>query len=355
MRYFRTRKRSQRLLLVCAAIFVVVLAGTAVVASGAYPTSGVTVYTGCLTHLGNLNNVAASASTPLHPCGTNHLLHFSGGTITSVKASTGLTGGGSDGSVSLSLSTTYRLPQKCASGQVAKTSSSSSSTWFCADDQNTTYNGGDFALSGQSCPAGQFATGIGASGNLNCAQPTLDDLQGSLCTVLGSPSILEASTDPITGAVSLMCGRTDSLVLASSAGDTNIKVVSTSHMVAGEQLVLDPGSANQEIRTIASVGTGSTATTLAAASCASCTNIKVASVAGLAAGEQITLDVGANKETATISSVGTAGAGGTGVTLTAALSSAHANGAQVLQVGTGVTLTSPLTNAHSAGTEVLFP
>jgi hypothetical protein len=218
-------------LLVLVGVVMVVLGGTAVIASGAYPTSGVAVYTGCLTAQGNINNVATSPTTPLHPCGTNQtLVQFSGGTITSVNAGTGLSGGGSDGAVGVSIAPGYQLPQGCAGGQVAKMgegkggvggtwhcaddqntaysngtgldlSSNSFSvdpsyqlpqgcaggqvakmgegkggvggTWECANDQNTTYSGADFATSGQDCPSGQFVTGIDADGNLKCAQFTL--------------------------------------------------------------------------------------------------------------------------------------------------------------------------------------
>jgi hypothetical protein len=180
MRYFRKRMRSRRFLLVCAAVSVVVLGGAAVVASGAYPTDHVTVYTGCLsksgTSAGNISSVAASPTTPAKPCGSNQtLIHLSGGTITSVNPGTGLTGGGSDGSVTL------------------------------ADAADKTYTGADFATSGQDCAAGTFATGINATGGLNCAAPTIDDLQGSACTFNGHPSTLQVSTDSTSGAVSMTC------------------------------------------------------------------------------------------------------------------------------------------------------
>src|SRR5262249_31789599 len=45
---------------------------------------------------------------------------------------------------------------------------------------------------------------------------------------------------------------------------------------------------------------------------------------------------------------------GTGVTLTAGLTKAHAAGATVFDAGTGVTLTTPLAQAHAAGAEVVF-
>ena len=56
------------------------------------------------------------------------------------------------------------------------------------------------------------------------------------------------------------------------------------------------------------------------------TNVKVASVNGFAVGMHVTIDTGANAESKVIETVGTAGAGGTGITFTTALANAHANG-----------------------------
>jgi len=67
-------------------------------------------------------------------------------------------------------------------------------------------------------------------------------------------------------------------------------------------------------------------TTLAAASAVGDTNVKVAAVANLTAGQPIFVDTGSNVEVGQIASVGTAGAAGTGVTLTAPLRTAHASG-----------------------------
>jgi hypothetical protein len=73
-----------------------------------------------------------------------------------------------------------------------------------------------------------------------------------------------------------------------------------------------------------------TTTTLSAAAAVGATNIKVGSVTGLAPGQTLTVDsTGANPETVTISTVGTSGAGGTGVTFTPALAFAHAMGSTV--------------------------
>src|SRR3954470_8066871 len=71
-----------------------------------------------------------------------------------------------------------------------------------------------------------------------------------------------------------------------------------------------------------------TTTTLAAAAAAGATNVKVASVAGLFAGNTITIDsTGSSPETVTMTTVGAAGPTGSGVTFTPALAVAHASGA----------------------------
>ena len=75
--------------------------------------------------------------------------------------------------------------------------------------------------------------------------------------------------------------------------------------------------------------------TLAAAAAAGATTIKVNSTAGLVAGHTIVVDVGGNREARTIKTVGTAGAGGTGVELTAALSQPHLLGAVVMDAAPG--------------------
>src|SRR4051794_39238311 len=89
-----------------------------------------------------------------------------------------------------------------------------------------------------------------------------------------------------------------------------------------------------------------TSTTLAAASAIGATNIKVASVANLAAGQTINIEP-ANPEQATIASVGTAGAAGTGVTLTAALTKVHASGVTLSPFATDPT--GDMTKVFGAG------
>ena len=98
--------------------------------------------------------------------------------------------------------------------------------------------------------------------------------------------------------------------------------------------------------------------TLTDPSSPSANNIKVASVTGFAAGDTILVDPGANQETATIASVGTAGDTGSGLTLTSNLTVVHATGLSVIDLskpGTGVTFTPALSNGHAVGASITDP
>jgi hypothetical protein len=181
MRYFRNRSR--RFLLLSAVVGVVVLGGSAI-AYAAYPTNSVAVMTGCLTASGtgsgNIVNVGMGTS-PAKACGSNQKqIQLSGGTITQVTAGTGLSTAGSGGTggsgfvnngfVTLGLLPGFTLPQNCTSGQFPS-SNGAGSGFGCGTDK--TYSGADFATSGQSCPTGQFVTGIDSNGALTCAQPCI--------------------------------------------------------------------------------------------------------------------------------------------------------------------------------------
>jgi len=143
----------------------------------------VATFTGCLTPGGTLTLVAAG-DTPLKPCtaagGTQ--ITLGGGDITSILTpkGSGLTGGGTNGDVTLGLDPAYQLPQSCTTGQLPSWNDATK-TWGCATDQNTTYGAGTgldlnsntFSVEPgyrlpQSCAAGQVAK-ANASGTWVCA------------------------------------------------------------------------------------------------------------------------------------------------------------------------------------------
>jgi hypothetical protein len=182
----RSEKMSKQLermmFLSIGAAFVVALAG-----GSARADTAVASYTGCLNpSTATLHNIAIG-NVPTKPCGTESIVHLSGGDITGVGAGTGLAGGGTNGGVTLGLATSYQLPQGCSDGQIAV---ASASAWSCGTDQNTTYSGANFATSGQSCADGEFATAIDAAGALTCATPTTLKSQNGAFTVTVSDNKL---------------------------------------------------------------------------------------------------------------------------------------------------------------------
>jgi hypothetical protein len=71
-------------------------------------------------------------------------------------------------------------------------------------------------------------------------------------------------------------------------------------------------------------------------------------VTGFSKGQTITIDSGANSETAVVSSI--RGFGAARLTVAAPLARAHAVGVQIS--GSGINLTAALTRAHASGAQV---
>jgi hypothetical protein len=173
----------------------------------------------------------------------------------------------------------------------------------------------------------------------------------------GPPIVLAAATNSSAGrfpdGVDADSNCTDFLTQAaatlstpSATGAANIKVSSVEGFGAGEKITIDTG-ADLETAIIATVGTAG-ATTVGAPTGVGATVIPVAGAIGFRDGQTITMDAGANSETAVIVSVRRFGAAT--ITVTAPLTHAHSAGAQVS--GSGITLTTGLARVHAAGTQV---
>ena len=145
------------------------------------------------------------------------------------------------------------------------------------------------------------------------------------------------------------------LAADSTAGANNIKVASVADLAAGQTIIVDSG-ANRETAVIATVGTAG-GTTVRTDTAAGATVIPAGNAFGFSAGQTITIDGGTNLETATVASVtfgnrrGFGGGAGASITVNAPLAMAHAESAQVS--GSGITFTSALAKAHSSGAQIV--
>jgi len=107
----------------------------------------------------------------------NGILDLMGNRITNVGAPTNPSDATTKAYVDSAPSTDTLALLGCTDTQIAKFVGSA---WTCAADSDTTFDGTDFALSGQSCSGGQKATGVDASGNVICAVDIDTDTVGGL-------------------------------------------------------------------------------------------------------------------------------------------------------------------------------
>jgi hypothetical protein len=194
----------------------------------------------------------------------------------------------------------------------------------------------------------QAESGQGKNG---CHIPALGPTANYGQTVLAAGSLIRSAgrfpdgADTDSNCDDFLVQAAATLSTASAAGATNIKVASVAGFAAGETVVIDSG-ADLETAVIATVGTPG-ATTVSAAIAAGATAIPVTSAFGFTPGQAITIDSGGNSESAVIASISRFPVG---ITLAAPLTQAHAVGAQVS--GTGITFTAALSKAHAMGAQI---
>jgi hypothetical protein len=143
------------------------------------------------------------------------------------------------------------------------------------------------------------------------------------------------------------------------ADSTNIKVTNVANISPGDRIRLDVASVGHGIETVTvtKVGTAANRTALVADASAGSTNIKVRGagpgrgapgVVPFAVGDKMNIGTPANRDTVTITAVGSSGPAGAGIDFTPALAHAHANGEPVVDPGTGLDLAAPLKFSHAA-------
>jgi hypothetical protein len=144
------------------------------------------------------------------------------------------------------------------------------------------------------------------------------------------------------------------------ADSTNIKVTSVANISVGDKIRLDIDSVGHGIETVTvtRVGTQANRTALSADAGVGATNIKVRGANGpgrgvqgtvpFVVGDKMNIGTPANRETVTITAVGSSGPNGAGVDFTPPLSRGHGIGEPVVDPGTGLDLAAPLHFNHAA-------
>ncbi len=135
------------------------------------------------------------------------------------------------------------------------------------------------------------------------------------------------------------------------AGVTNLPVTNAAGFEVGQRIGIDLGGDYEEA-TVTAAGKPAAQTSLAADAAAGATNIKLAADANVTVGDTLTVGTGQRKELVKAAAVGTPGAGGVGVDLSAPLKLPHASGVDVSGVGTGISFSPATRFPHSSGDAV---
>ncbi|WP_034270550.1 hypothetical protein [Actinospica robiniae] len=183
----------------------------------------------------------------------------------------------------------------------------------------------------------------------------VNDSNTGVANYVGDPITIDADSAEEVRTITLVgssASAPTATVLPVKPGDRTVYLASVAGITVGHPLMIGTGSQLQIVSAVAAVGSQTTVS-LAAPAAPGATNLKVASTTGLFAGHPVTVDTGASFETSIIQNVGSAGAAGTGVTLSSPLALSHPAGASVVDIGTGVNLSRPIAAAHPAGVPVV--
>jgi hypothetical protein len=198
--------------------------------------------------------------------------------------------------------------------------------------------------SGLAAPASPGATAVNVRSTTGFAAGQKIDIDGETRTIAG---VGTAATAMTTVFVPVATGPWITI----PAGSTKLPVTSAAGFAAGEKIGIDIGG-NFEVATVTTLGMAATQTTLSAAAAAGATNIKVAADTNMTVGDTLTVGAGGRKELVTVKSVGSTGASGAGVDLTAPLRFDHMASVDVSDVGTGISFSPATKSPHVSGDAV---
>jgi non-reducing end alpha-L-arabinofuranosidase len=137
------------------------------------------------------------------------------------------------------------------------------------------------------------------------------------------------------------------------SGTKNLPVANVSNFAVGQRVGIGLGSKYEQV-TVTSVGKAATQTVLVESASAGATNIKLLADSDVSAGDTLVISTGGRKEVVKVAAVGSAGAKGAGVDLTAPLGLDHTSGVDVSCVGTGLSF-SPATRFPHTSAEAVQP